>query len=71
MDPPSLRNRVKCGVLGGGLGGEQFFGLRYAYITNLSSLGSLEPFEKFLVVGGWWWVVVVLNPSLVFSLGPS
>ena len=21
LDPPSLRNRVKCGVLGGGLGG--------------------------------------------------
>ena len=46
-------NRIKCGVLGGGVGGRrQFLGLKYAYILNLSPLLSLEPFEKFLVGGG-------------------
>ena len=46
-------NRIKCGVLGGGVGGRgQFLGLKYAYIPNLSPLLSLEPFEKFLVGGG-------------------
>ena len=48
-------------------GGGQFLSLREAYILNLSLLGSLEPFEKFVVVvgggggggvvvGGWWCV---------------
>ena len=31
--------------------------LREAYITNLSLIACMEPFEKFVVVGGWWWVV--------------
>ena len=56
--------------------GGQFLSLREAYILNLSLLGSLEPFEKFVVVvggGGWWWVVVVVvvvvcKPILVISL---
>ena len=39
--PPSLKNRVKCGVWVG-----------EAYIPNLSLLLCLEAFEKFLVVGG-------------------
>ena len=41
--------------------GGQFLSLREAYILNLSLLGSLEPFEKFVVVvvvgGGGWWCV--------------
>ena len=60
-------NRIKCGVLGGGVGGRgQFLGLKYAYIPNLSPLLSLEPFEKFLVGGGGW-----LRASLVFSFGQA
>ena len=52
---PSLRVRVKLGGKGGqGRGGCQFFSLREAYISNLSLLQSLEPLEKFVVVGGWW-----------------
>ena len=39
------------GVSGGG-GRVQFLSLREAYIPNLSFLRSLEPFEKFGVVGG-------------------
>ena len=38
--------------------------LREAYITNLSLLACLEPFEKF-VVGGW------SRPILVLSLVPK
>ena len=65
-------NRIKCGVLGGGVGGRgQFLGLKYAYIPNLGPLLSLEPFEKFLVVVGGWWVGGWLRASLVFSLDPS
>ena len=36
--------------------GSQFFSLGKVYISNLSLLLSLEPFEKF-VVGGKWWMV--------------
>ena len=34
----------------------QFLSLKKASVPNLSLPLSLEPFEKFLVVGGWWWV---------------
>ena len=44
--------------------GGQVISLREAYIQNLSLLGSLDPFKKF-VVGGW---VVVSRPILVISL---
>ena len=46
--------------------GGQVISLREAYIQNLSLLGSLDPFKKF-VVGGWV-VVVVSRPILVISL---
>ena len=39
---------VRCGKLCRG----QFFSLIEAYISNLSVLVSLEPSEKFVVVGG-------------------
>ena len=49
-------DRVKCIVGGGGrcvkLCGDQSFSLIEAYISNLSLLLSLEPSEKFVVVGG-------------------
>ena len=41
----------------GGCGtGSQFLILRLAYISNMSLLLGLEPFQKFGVGGGWWWV---------------
>ena len=47
--PPFLRHRVKYGGLkrwrGVGMG-VPFLGFRVAYISNLSLLESLEPFEK-------------------------
>ena len=47
----------------------QLLSLREAYISNLSLLPSLEPIEKFVVVGGGWVVVytkfsVKLEPKL-------
>ena len=42
---------------------DQLLSFREACISNLSFLLSLEPFEKFVVVGGWWSRV-----SLVLSL---
>ena len=51
---PSIRDRVMFGRAGG-----LFITLSKTYIPNLSTLLSLEPLEKFLVVGGgWWWGVV-------------
>ena len=47
--------------------GSQFLILREAYISILSLVLSLEPFEKFVVVGGGW-SKVILVLSLSFKL---
>ena len=56
MVPPTTRDRVKYGMWGVEMGG-QFFNLRWTYISNMSVLLGLEPFQKFGVGGGWWVVV--------------
>ena len=51
---------VGWGVLG------QLLILRLAYISNMSLLLGLEPFQKF-GVGGWWWSKGILE----FRFGPN
>ena len=53
--PPSLKNRVKCGVWVG-----------EANIPNLSLLICLE-----VTGGGWWWVVVVVEGKFSVQLRPK
>ena len=43
---------------------------RIGCIPNLGLLHSLEPLEKFLVVGGGWWVVVVVVVVVVLNQVP-
>ena len=44
----------------GWMTGSQFLILREAYISILSLVLSLEPFEKFVVVGGGWSKVILV-----------
>ena len=46
--------------------GSQFLILREAYISILSLVLSLEPFEKFVVMGGGWSKVILVS-SLSFN----
>ena len=47
-----------------------FLTLRYAYISNMSLLLGLEPFQKFAVGGGgWWWGWS--KDILEFRFGPN
>ena len=56
-DNTGLGLSVGMGEGGGGWGGGLFLSFRVVCIPNLGVLHSLEPLEKFLVVGGGWWVV--------------
>ena len=56
---------VCWGVGVGGMIGE-FCILRYAYISNISILQGLEPFQKFALGGGWW-----SKGILEFHFGPN
>ena len=59
----------RCGKLGRG----QFLSLIEAYISSLSLILSLEPSDKFVVVGGcgWWVVVVGVESDFSVKLWPK
>ena len=66
MFPPSTRDRVKYGMLGGEGFGMEVYSL--ANISNMSLLLGLEALQKLDVGGGGCgWVVVVKK----FHLGPN